>query len=125
MLANANTGLLSNDVFYFGNAVADMNVGNEGTPSTISVDYQDSPAVRKNLSLGVNSVGIANILDVNKDGRVNAIDVALVRQSQSVRSIRLFTASVSLRLSVLGTSMRSVELGIPALTTTLRMQKNM
>ena len=100
MLANANTGLASNDVFYFGNAVGDMNVGNVGAPALVVTNEIDTAAVRQNLSPVINSVGIINIYDVNKDGRVNGIDSLIVRQNMRSRGlIRNFTAPVSLRLA--------------------------
>ncbi len=108
VLATANTGLVTNDVFYFGHALGDFNVGNLGTPMTVRSDTSDSTAVRKNLSLGANSVSVTNIYDINKDGRVNAIDIGLVRQNQEDRLIRFFTAPVSVRL--IGTS---VSLSVP------------
>ena len=99
VLATANTGLVTNDVFYFGNAIGDFNVGNSGTPTIVRSDASDSTAVRKNLSPGANTVGVTNVFDINKDGRVNAIDMGLVRQNQQDRLIRFFTAPVSLRLT--------------------------
>ncbi len=110
VLANANTGIGTNDVFYFGNAVGDVNVGNLGTPITVQNDEADVRAVRQNLSLSSNSAGISNNYDVNKDGRVNSIDVSLVRQNRSTRILRYFTAPVSLYLasSLIGTSGSSI-----------------
>jgi len=90
--ANANTGLLADDVFYFGNAIADMYTGNIGSPTTVRVNASDTAAVRLNQSPGINSVGITNFYDVNKDGRVNATDTAIVRLNQSPAVIRFFDA---------------------------------
>ncbi len=104
MLANANTGLAANDVFYFGNAVGDMNVGNTGSPITVQMNQEDVSALRGNLSLGANSAAVSNIYDLNKDGRVNAIDLSLATQSRSTRSIRFFTAPATLRLAIIPTS---------------------
>lgn len=103
VLATANTGLVTNDVFYFANAIGDFNVGNSGTPVIVRSDASDITAIRKNLTLGTNTVGVTNIYDINKDGRVNAIDMGLVRQNQQDRLIRFFTAPVSLR--IVGTSL--------------------
>lgn len=99
VLANANTQLQSNDVFYFGNAVGDVGQGNSGTPISVQADEIDSLFVRRNQSLGANSASITNLYDLNKDGRVNAIDLALLRQGQAKLLIRYFTAPVSLRLA--------------------------
>ncbi len=100
VLANANTGLASNDVFYFGNAAGEMNVGNIGSPIVLRTNASDTANVRQNQSPNQNSVGVTSIHDLNKDGRVNASDTANVRQNQSpTGSITLFTAPVSLQLA--------------------------
>ncbi len=96
MLANANTGLAANDVFYFGNAIGDMNNGNVGTPITVRTNATDTSIVRQNQSISANSVGVTSIHDLNKDGRVNATDTSIVRQNQSASIIRFFDAPVSL-----------------------------
>ena len=100
VLANANTDLASNDVFYFGNAIGDFNVGNlvNPPPVTVRTNATDTSAVRQNQSTGVNSASISNLYDINKDGRVNATDTSLVRQNQSASLIRFFTAPASLQL---------------------------
>ncbi|MDZ4849893.1 MAG: hypothetical protein SGI77_11390 [Pirellulaceae bacterium] len=99
VLANANTGLAANDVFYFGHAMGDVNVGNLGTPIIISSDSTDATAVRQNLSLGANSANVTNIYDVNKDGSVTLIDYALVQQNANRRILGIFTAPASLYIS--------------------------
>jgi len=101
----------------FGNAVADMNIGNIGSPIIVQTNASDTSAVRQNQSLAANSVGVTNIFDVNKDGRVNAIDTAIVRQSQLSRIIRFFTAPASLRLSSSRTSQRVADMSVPSLDT--------
>ncbi len=103
---NSNTNIPTNDVFYFGNAVGDMNTGNNSSPTIVVTNEADAMAVRQNLSPGTNSVVITNIYDANKDGRVNAIDFGLVRQNRSTRNIRYFTAPLSLRLAITPTSSR-------------------
>ncbi len=108
VLANATTDLSSNSVFYFGHAVGDMNIGNSGTPVTVQTDATDLMAVRQNLAIAANSATIDNIYDVNKDGRVNAIDVLLTRQNQTSNGIRFFTAPISLRLAISPTSSRAI-----------------
>jgi hypothetical protein len=98
---NPNLGLKSDDVFYFGNAVGDMNVGNIiGSPTIIRTNAIDTAIVRQNQSPDIDSVGIDNIYDVNRDGRVNSIDTALLRQNQSPDgAIAFFTAPGGLALS--------------------------
>jgi len=116
MLANANTRLATNDVFYFGHAIGDVNTGNAGAPITVSNDDADVRAIRQNQLHGANSVSVSNIYDVNKDGRVNSIDVSLVRQNRSTLLLRHFTAPVSLRLasSLIATTRMSI--AVPSLT---------
>ncbi|MDZ4848818.1 MAG: cadherin domain-containing protein [Pirellulaceae bacterium] len=116
MLANVRTDLAANDVFYWGNAVGDMNVGNVGAPITVLNDALDSTAVRQHLSTGANSAGVTNSYDVNKDGSVNVIDMSLTMQNRSTRSIRYFTAPLSLRLAVIPTSSRLLSLSVPILS---------
>jgi ELWxxDGT repeat protein len=100
ILANANTGLVANDVFYFGNAVGDFDTGNlAGPPVTVRTNATDTSAVRQNQSTGLNSAAVTNIYDLNKDGRVNATDTSLVRQNQASNILRYFTAPSSLMLA--------------------------
>ncbi len=101
MLANPNTGLAAADVFYFGNAVGEMNVGNIGSPIVLRTNASDTGTVRQNQSPNLNSVAITSIYDINKDGRVNATDTGLVRQNQTpTGSIAFFTAPTSLELGL-------------------------
>lgn len=74
---NDNTNLAQDDVFYFGNAVADVNVGNP--TGTVRVSSIDTAALRTNQSPAANSVDVKGVYDVNKDGRVNSIDTAIAR----------------------------------------------
>jgi hypothetical protein len=104
VLANANTGLANNDVFYFGNAVGDMQVANIGTPITVRTNASDTSAVRQNQSPGAGTAGVTSIYDLNKDGRVNASDTSAVRQNQNPAIIRYFTAPLSLQLAFNGGS---------------------
>ncbi|MDZ4850512.1 MAG: hypothetical protein SGI77_14600 [Pirellulaceae bacterium] len=99
MLANANTKLASNDVFYFGNAIGDVGQGNSGTPTLVRTDDTDWVSVRQNLSPNANSVPFSNVFDVNKDGQVNPIDMSLVRQNSALSVILFFTAPVSFQLA--------------------------
>ncbi|MCY2977366.1 MAG: Ig-like domain-containing protein [Planctomycetota bacterium] len=85
VLANANTGLSANDVFYFGNVIGELNTGN--TDTRYRVNALDTSAVRNNQSTGANSVGVTNIYDVNRDGRVNALDTSVVRNNQQTSGL--------------------------------------
>ncbi len=88
VLANADTGLSANDVFYFGNVIGDVGVGNTtGATGRIRVNATDTGAVRTNQSTLPNSASVTNIYDVNRDGRVNATDTGLVRSNQQTLGI--------------------------------------
>jgi Metallo-peptidase family M12B Reprolysin-like/Dockerin type I domain len=85
VLANATTGLSTNDVFYFGNVIGELDTGN--TSTRYRVNALDTSAVRNNQSTGANSVGVTSIYDVNRDGRVNALDTSIVRNNQQTSGI--------------------------------------
>ncbi len=102
VLATGSVGLTSNDVFYFGNAVGEMNVGNlAGTPVVLRTNASDTGTVRQNQSPTLDSVPVTSIFDLNKDGRVNATDTGLVRQNQSpTGSISLLIAPTNLEIAL-------------------------
>ncbi|MFT5302973.1 MAG: murein DD-endopeptidase MepM/ murein hydrolase activator NlpD [Mariniblastus sp.] len=88
VLANATTGLVGNDVFYFGNAIGET--GND--PSNAIVNLADLALTRSNQS-GFSTVDSSSVYDFDRDGRVNLVDVALVRQNQSgFSALNLITA---------------------------------
>ena len=83
VLSNLNTGLAANDVFYFGNVIGDLGVGNTtGSTGRIRVTVDDTTAVRNNQSPLPDSVNVTNIYDVNRDGRVTLQDTTVVRNNQ-------------------------------------------
>ena len=71
VLANANTGLKSPDVFYFGNALGEC-TGNE------SVSVQD---VGKTKLAAGSAATITSLYDYNRDGSVSVVDVAKAREN--------------------------------------------
>ena len=83
--ASAITGLATADVFYFGNVVADLGVGNTNT--RIRVNALDTVAIRANQSIEPNSANADNPHDLNRDGRVNALDTVIVRANQEIAGI--------------------------------------
>ncbi len=85
VLADNTTKLLTNDVFYFGNVIGDVNTGN--TSTRLRVNATDTGAVRSNQSTADNSASILNIYDLNRDGRVNATDTGIVRSNQQTAGI--------------------------------------
>ena len=87
LIANADTGLAANDVFYFGNAIGET--GNMA--GNTLVNASDQLLARANVTL---TAGIANLYDFNRDGRVDAADEALARLygTTFLTSLRLITA---------------------------------
>jgi hypothetical protein len=84
MLANQVTGLTSDDVFYFGNAIG------ETGDSTANAQVTSTDAAR----VGANFTGnasVTNPYDINRDGVVDSNDVAIVNNN-------LTTAANSLQL---------------------------
>jgi endonuclease/exonuclease/phosphatase family metal-dependent hydrolase len=77
LLANARTGLATPDVFYFGNAAADI----VNTTSLFRVNATDVSATRQAaMALAGARTDASQRADLNKDGRVNATDTSLARQ---------------------------------------------
>jgi hypothetical protein len=84
MRANANTGLSAPDVFYFGNLGGE--VGNASDPNRVS--QSDIDEVKLHLN---QTVPITAVWDLNRDGRVNALDVAAVKRHLD-RQLELLSA---------------------------------
>ncbi len=91
LLANANTDLAATDVFYFGNAIGDVGVGNSASSglTVVSVNSIDFATIRGSLN-PFGPVAITNVYDINKDGRVDAIDTATARSYNSSRYTLLY-----------------------------------
>jgi hypothetical protein len=70
--ANSHTGLAGNDVFYFGNLVAET--GDSAT--TFRVNALDIGRVKAGLN---GSSVLSGRLDFNRDGRVNALDLGAAK----------------------------------------------
>jgi GH35 family endo-1,4-beta-xylanase len=81
--ANEATGLDGDDVFYFGNAIAETNGGNA------SVDSVDVIGTRANRTSPFNPPHIENHFDFNRDGTVDGVDVLIARQSRTTPFSRL------------------------------------
>ena len=80
VVANTTNILAQNDVFYFGNVVADVNVGN--TATRLRVNAEDTGTIRLNQAPLPGAAQANNIFDINRDGRVDALDTFLVRSNQ-------------------------------------------
>jgi len=74
VLANADTGLAADDVFYFGCAIGET--GN--TPADAVVNFSDVTRTRNNFS-GFNLVGLESVYDFNRDRQVASGDVTISR----------------------------------------------
>jgi probable HAF family extracellular repeat protein len=74
--ANADTGLTAPDRFYFGNSPGET--GDPGrVTGTLEVNAFDLLATRRRLN--GSAATINSVFDFNRDGRINALDVAAVR----------------------------------------------
>jgi len=89
--ATESTGLATDDVFYFGNAVADCG----DSPTDTWVTEGDEAAARSNATSFFRPAGPDNRYDYNRDGRVDGFDQALARNqpTASGNCLRLITAS--------------------------------
>jgi ELWxxDGT repeat protein len=99
MLADANTGLTTNDVFYFGNARFDATPASPFPSQQVVINIFDVNIIRARL--GVDPGNIANIFDVDRNGVVNVFDVNGVRANQGRTSLRGFTAPNSQGMSMM------------------------
>ena len=79
VLANTNTGLAANDVFYFGNSVGET--GNS-TGNTF-VDGTDFVGVRDHPRNFLNRAPVTFAFDVNRDSFVDGTDLVIVRDSNT------------------------------------------
>jgi len=86
MNPTANTALVTPDVFYVGNLPGEIG---DNTVAA-AVNPLDFTAVR--ASLNRLNVPIGNNLDFNRDGRINATDLAIVRGALG-RSLQLLSTS--------------------------------
>ncbi len=78
VLATANTGLLSADIFYFGNAIGET--GN--SPADAEVSPADEIAVRNNShTLGINPADVTDAYDFNRDRKVGPTDAVICRNN--------------------------------------------
>jgi hypothetical protein len=75
VLANANTGLMAPDVFYFGNAVGE--VGN--SLKNAQVNSADEALIRLNGRSQLNPAPIDYAYDINRDGLSNSADQVISR----------------------------------------------
>ena len=104
--ANANTGLASSDVFYFGNAVGES--GND--PANAIVNSTDELGARNNAKTFLDPAAIDNVYDFNRDGFVNATDQILARSNSTTLATALKLISVPGSLQAAAASSPSVSI---------------
>jgi len=106
VLANANTGLEVEDVFYFGNAIGEC--GNAFTDNDLDnedtkVNAFDMLGARNNQHNGVgNPAEIDDVYDFNRDTGVNSTDMLIARNNSThfMNSLRLLDLRTELRKSI-------------------------
>jgi hypothetical protein len=79
VLSTANTGLAANDVFFYGDAVA--NSGGGDTANLSETTSVDELGARNNSQSLFNNIPISNIFDYNRDGVVSSVDQLLSRNN--------------------------------------------
>ncbi len=83
--ATAGTGLLDDDVFYFGSLV-----GETGDDDLLTVGDGDLNGILANFTAAGETVSAAaKRFDINRDGKVNALDYAMARGSAGNQLVRL------------------------------------
>lgn len=93
VLANANTGLAAEDVFYFGNAVGETGNDLSQNPAATfaAVNALDSSLVVNNFS-GLATVPITSHYDIDRSGRVNATDASItINNPSGLARLRIIT----------------------------------
>ena len=79
VIANESTGLVNDEVFYFGNAVGDVATQRE----RIVIDDLDTFVVGRNFRHFLLDTGIFYWADINRDQIVNGTDFAIARDHQT------------------------------------------
>jgi uncharacterized delta-60 repeat protein len=87
--ANTRTGLAAPDVFYFGNLVGE--VGDAAAPAGLPATVDARDAVLTRAALSRRGATAASRYDFNRDGRVNADDLAIALRATG-RSLPALTA---------------------------------
>jgi hypothetical protein len=76
---STHTGLASNDVFFYGSAVA--NSGGGDTANLSETTSVDELGARNNALALFNNIPISNVFDYNRDGTVSSVDALLSRNN--------------------------------------------
>jgi hypothetical protein len=83
VVADANTHLASNDVFYFGSLIGATGSSTASNGTVLQVTAADLVATQNNASL-LSSVSITNLYDFNRDGYVTAADFVLCQDNATL-----------------------------------------
>jgi aryl-phospho-beta-D-glucosidase BglC (GH1 family) len=83
VLADANTHLASNDVFYFGSLIGATGTSTADNGTVLQVTAADLVATQNNASL-LSSVPISSLYDLNRDGYVTAADFVLCQDNATL-----------------------------------------
>ena len=75
-----STGLMAQDVFYFGNAIGET--GDNAANALVGV--RDQLLARLNPTSPANPADINNVYDFDRDGQVNTVDELLARATPRV-----------------------------------------
>jgi len=75
VLADANTGLTTNDVFFFGSEIGDTGASKAAT--IFKVGASDTTGTQTHLANFGSNQPITNVFDFNRDGSVGASDVTI------------------------------------------------
>ena len=78
ILANAATGLPSEDTFYFGSAI-----GETGNSTANAITNLIDVGLTRSNQTGFTPATIGNVFDFNRDARVNLLDVGIARSNQT------------------------------------------
>jgi len=111
--ANANTGLVQEDIFYFGNAPGET--GDKFFDTDVSnqdaiVDVFDVSGLRSNATTDREAEGIDNRFDHDRNGRVNVFDLITVldNRTDSTSALSLITVPEMVVMSVSSPNIDSV-----------------
>jgi hypothetical protein len=91
--ADANTGLIANDVFFFGNEIGDMGASN--TSTVFKVSAIDTTSTQTHGSPVGNNNPITNLFDFNRDGAVGAADITLDQTHGTTNSTGLVVINIA------------------------------
>jgi hypothetical protein len=88
LLSNDHTALAAPDTFYFGNAVGETG----DNPANATVDLLDLGAVRAHLFATAQPP--TNPFDIDRDGRVNSMDLVIALRARTDSVLPLITLPV-------------------------------